>query len=110
MVFDMAASQAARDAGMEQAKAPQWWKDMAQRAIYLTASTKHLLVVDDVWANMPPVEAYPGPGPSSLRAMGAQMTAAARSGLIRRTDRVYRTSRVSAHRTPVTVWESLIRE
>ncbi len=94
----------ARDLGMGVANeyAHEAWKLAADRAIEACAEVNEYFISDDVHPLIPDdFQTH------NLRALGARMKAAQACGLITPTGYT-RTSRTSAHRTPVTRWRSLI--
>ncbi len=94
----------ARDLGMgvANAYAHAAWKLAADRAIEACAGVNEYFISDDVHPFIPNDFRT-----HNLRALGPRLLAAQRVGLI--TPAGYtRTSRTSAHRTPVTRWRSLI--
>jgi hypothetical protein len=105
LAFDFGAAEQARDRSLEQVEdhANHEWKDAALEAVYQTAREQPYLIVDDVWRRMTlEVETH------DLRAMGPVMLRAASLGYIAPTQRYELSERVSAHRNPRRVWESLI--
>jgi hypothetical protein len=105
LAFDFEAAADARDRSLEQVTdhANHQWKDAALEAVYQTAREQPYLIVDDVWRRITlTVETH------DLRAMGPVMLRAATLGCIAPTQRYQLSERVSAHRNPRRVWESLI--
>jgi hypothetical protein len=80
------------------------WKAAATAIVRHLAETNREFTADSVWAEL---EAL-GFTTREHRAMGAVMRAAAMDNLIVKTDRVVPTTRPSANRRPVAVWQSLI--
>jgi hypothetical protein len=80
------------------------WKAAATAIVRHLAETKREFTADSVWAEL---EAL-GFTTREHRAMGAVMRAAAMDNLILKTDRVVPTTRPSANRRPVAVWQSLV--
>jgi hypothetical protein len=84
---------------------PEWW-EVAVTAVYSLASRHRALTTDQVWQLLDPGEVTT----HERRALGAVMRATARAGLIAPTDRYVPSERPQAHRRPVRVWRSLLRE
>lgn len=103
--LDAAASLAGRARGLAAADdaADEAWKAHADRIVEHLARSQATLTSDDVWAGGLP----PNPAGSST-ALGARFVAAARAGLIFRTDTVRRTEQVRSHGSPMTVWRSRV--
>lgn len=100
---DKVASAIQRDRAIDRvARSTGEWQVDALAAIRSLAAQNSEFTTDDVWRSLgrdPDVEG---------RAMGAAMRAAAKLGLIRRTDRTKKSHRVACHRRDLRVWESLI--
>lgn len=94
----------ARDLALAQVEqnARQDWLAAAATAVAMLSMFETEFTSDDVWECLAEVEA-----PAEPRALGAVMVAAARSGLIEKTDRVRNSVRVECHARPVAVWRSL---
>lgn len=103
--LDAAASQAARSRGIDAADvaALDQWKAEADEILARLARDRATVTSDDVWA----AGLRPNPSGSST-ALGARFVAAARAGLILKTDRVRQTAQVRSHGSPMTVWQSLM--
>jgi len=74
------------------------------KTIIKLAKERDTLTTDDVWAALPKNATTPEP-----RAMGGIMVECARAGVIKRTDRVVKSTREVCHRRPIAVWESLVK-
>ena len=100
---DKRASAVARDKAIGRVeRATGEWQVDALAAIRAVAYANTELTTDDVWKALgrnPDVEG---------RAMGAAMRAAAKLGLVRRTDRTKKSHRVACHRRDLRVWESKV--
>jgi hypothetical protein len=100
---DRRESAQARDRGIDRAaRASGEWQVDAIAAIRLVAASRSVLTTDDVWRALgrdPGVEG---------RAMGAAMRAAAKLGLVERTDRTRKSERVACHRRDLRLWHSRI--
>jgi len=100
---DKRESAQARDTAIERVErgSGEWQVD-ALAAIRAVAAAQPEVTTDDVWRALgrdPDVEG---------RAMGAAMRAAAKLGLVQRTDRTTKSLRVACHRRDLRVWRSLI--
>lgn len=80
------------------------WKDEAEKIVEFLAERNATFTTDDVWRLLAETKAET----HEHRAMGAVMRAAARNGIIEKTDRVVPTLRACANRRPVAVWSSLV--
>ena len=80
------------------------WKAAAIAVVRHLATTKSEFTADEVWAELDSL----GFTTREHRAMGAVMRQAAVDELIVKTDRVVPTTRPSANRRPVAVWQSLL--
>jgi hypothetical protein len=93
----------ARDVAIERvARGSGEWQVDALAAIRSLAAAQPSLTTDDVWRTLgrdPDVEG---------RAMGAAMRAAAKLGLVRKTERTTKSHRVACHRRDLRVWRSLL--
>lgn len=100
---DKRESAKARDEGIERvARGSGEWQVEALVAIRSVAATQAEVTTDDVWRKLgrdPDIEG---------RAMGAAMRAAAKLGLVVRTDRTMKSHRIACHRRDLRVWRSLI--
>jgi hypothetical protein len=100
---DKRAGAQARDASIAQVERGSGeWQIEALVAIRAVAAAQTEVTTDDVWRTLgrdPDVEG---------RAMGAAMRAAAKLGLVERTDRTVKSLRVACHRRDLRVWRSRI--
>jgi hypothetical protein len=100
---DRRESAQARDRGIERvARGSGEWQVDALVAIRAVAVAQPEVTTDDVWRALgrsPDIEG---------RAMGAAMRAAAKLGLVQRTERTAKSQRVACHRRDLRVWRSLI--
>jgi hypothetical protein len=80
------------------------WMAAAHTAVALLAMNCDEFTTDEMWAALREVDATHEP-----RAMGAVMRAAARHGLIVKTDRVRNSVRPECHARPVAIWRSLVQ-
>lgn len=103
-VFDQA--ERLKQAGMEAAYqyADLSWKDIAAKALMQVAQTKAEFTTDDMWE----IINETGIVTSENRAMGAIMQSASRAGMIKATGYFLPSKRVSKHKSPTRVWQSLI--
>lgn len=102
-IFDSGAAVNATDEAIERVadNADVEWRARALEAVRRVALRKQTFIVDEVWAEL-------GEEPAEPRAMGAVMRAAAKAGLIVGTKEWHASERVTAHRNPRKVWQSLI--
>lgn len=102
------AGERARDEALVRvdAHADDDWKREAREAVLHAATHRAEFTTDYIWWLLDQRGATP---PHEPRAMGAVMRAAAREGLIVKTDRVHDSVRPASHRRPVAVWSSLIK-
>lgn len=77
------------------------WRKAADKAIRKVAETHRSFTADDVWATGLPK-------PREPRALGPELAAAERFGIIAATKRFRLTAQASRHRAPVRVWRSKI--
>jgi hypothetical protein len=103
--YETEQAEAARDDAIAQveANADRNWMVAAQAAVAVLAMTHDEFTTDDMWAALREVD-----GTHEPRAMGAVMRAAARRGLIVKTDRVVNSRRAECHARPVAIWRSLL--
>lgn len=103
-VFDQA--ERLKQQGMEAAYqyADLDWKQIASKALMQCAQTKPEFTTDDMWA----IINETGVVTSENRAMGAIMQSASRAGMIKATGYFLPSKRVSKHKSPTRVWQSLI--
>lgn len=103
-VFDQA--ERLKQQGMEAAYqyADLDWKKIASDALRKCAETKPEFTTDDMWE----IINQTGIVTSENRAMGAIMQSAARAGIITSTGYFLPSKRVSKHKSPTRVWQSLI--
>lgn len=103
-IFDQA--ERLKQSGMEAAYqyADLDWKQIASKALRQCAETKAEFTTDDMWA----IINETGIVTSENRAMGAIMQSASRSGMIKATGYFLPSKRVSKHKSPTRVWQSLI--
>ena len=105
--FDSVRSTEARNDGMGRVEdnAPQLWKDVALDAVYQAARANRRFIVDAVWRYMPnDIHTH------DLRAMGPVMRRAIKAGWIAPTTDYINSNRVTAHKNPRRIWQSLITE
>jgi hypothetical protein len=102
-LFDAKASEEARDEGRDRALrgASDMDKALFYEAILTTAQRMSELTTDDVCRLMPEDTPW---GTWT----GGLMTAAAKAGVIQKTDRVRKSVMVSCHARPKAIWRSLI--
>jgi hypothetical protein len=102
-IFDTAAALAATDEAIERAgdHADGNWSARALEAVRRVALRKSTFIVDEVWHEL-------GEEPAEPRAMGAVMRRAADAGIIIATADWQASERVTAHRNPRKIWQSLI--
>lgn len=103
-VFDQA--ERLKQQGMEAAYqyADMDWKKIASDALRKCAETKPEFTTDDMWE----IINQTGIVTSENRAMGAIMQSASRGGMIKATGYFLPSKRVSKHKSPTRVWQSLI--
>lgn len=103
-VFDQA--ERLKQQGMEAAYqyADLDWKKIASDALRKCAETKPEFTTDDMWE----IINQTGVVTSENRAMGAIMQSASRAGIIKSTGYFLPSKRVSKHKSPTRVWQSLI--
>lgn len=102
-VYDETLGAVARDLGILRVEtATPDWQERAVAAIQKLVATMPQLTTDDVWTELGREEGLEG------RAMGAAMRTAVRKGLIERTERTVKSSRVACHRRDLRVWRSLV--
>lgn len=87
--------------------ADEAWLASAREAVLVTARAVEEFTTDRVWWQL---DRWGVPPPREPRAMGAVMRGAVAAGVVRGTDRVVKTSRPEAHKRPIPVWRSLVRE
>lgn len=81
------------------------WKVDADYAISRLATRQETITADDVWDVLDDL----GSGdPPEKRAIGPRFNAAARDGIIERTERTRKSRHPSRHKGDVRVWRSLI--
>lgn len=104
-LFDAAKAEAAKLDALQrvQEHAEPDWAERALKAVEACAKANATFIVDDVWAFLDASDV-----PHEPRAMGAVMRAAQRAGLIAPTDVFRPSDRVTCHKNPRRVWESLI--
>lgn len=105
--YDWTKAAAARDEALQRVDehADQDWKREARDAVLHAAAHRAEFTSDYIWWLLQQRGVMP---PHEPRALGAIMRAAAREGLIQRSDRVVESVRVANHRRPVAVWRSLV--
>lgn len=103
-LFDQVKAEEAKQDGMARAEAhaDTEWQNMALLAVQYVALSKRTFIVDEVWQYIPS-----NLHTHNLRAMGPVMKRAQKLGWIEPCGHAT-TSRVSAHGTPVTLWQSKI--
>ena len=103
--FDPVRSAQARDEALVRVdrNAHEEWKDAALEAVYQAARVNRKFIVDEVWRYMPS-----SVNTHDLRAMGPVMRRAIKAGWISSTDEYINSSRVTAHKNPRRIWQSLI--
>jgi hypothetical protein len=103
--YETEQAEAARDEAIAQveANADLNWMAAAHTAVVLLAINCDEFSTDEMWEALREVEPTHEP-----RAMGAVMRAAARHGLIVKTDRVRNSVRPECHARPVAIWRSLV--
>jgi len=104
-LFDPESARAARDDAMSRVDehAPDAWKIEADAAIVWLARTRAEFTTDDVWQYLADGDV---PMPPEPRALGPRMLAAAKRGVVGRTDRVVTCKRPERHGAPIRVWSS----
>src|SRR3954469_13500565 len=103
--FNLELGEAARNEGMNRAEAgaSEEWKSEAREIAVKIAKGQAELTSDDIWkAGLRE--------PQEPRALGPVMSGLARDGMIRKSGRFIKTTRVSRHATDIAVWISLIKE
>lgn len=102
-IFDAGAATLQREAAIDrvEANADSEWADRALDAVRAVARRKATFIVDEVWQEL-------GEEPKEPRAMGAVIRRAASEGVIVATPKYEPSERVTAHRNPRRVWQSLI--
>lgn len=102
-IFDSGAAAVATEDAIDRvdAHADPEWSNRALEAVRRVALRKSSFIVDEVWHEL-------GEEPVEPRAMGPVMRRAAAKGLIARTERYQESERVTAHRNPRRIWQSLI--
>lgn len=103
-IFDQA--ERLKQSGMEAAYqyADLDWKQIASKALRQCAETKAEFTTDDMWE----IINNTGVVTSENRAMGSIMQSASRAGMIKATGYFLPSKRVSKHKSPTRVWQSLI--
>ncbi len=103
-IFDQA--ERLKQQGMEAAYqyADLDWKQIATKALMQCAQTKSEFTTDDMWE----IINATGVVTSENRAMGSIMQSASRSGMIKATGYFLPSKRISKHKSPTRVWQSLI--
>ncbi len=103
MQFNLAQARHNRDVAMERAGHNHaQWMATAKWTLIVIAKTHGEFTTDALWKlGLPPC-------PGTNRAIGPVMMAAAKAGIIERTNRTEQTSRVTNHARPLTVWRSKI--
>lgn len=103
-IFDQA--ERLKQQGMEAAYqyADLDWKQIASKALRQVAETKAEFTTDDMWE----IINATGVVTSENRAMGSIMQSASRAGMIKATGYFLPSKRVSKHKSPTRVWQSLI--
>ena len=104
--YETEQAEAARDEAIARVEhnADRNWMVAAQTAVAFLAMTCDEFTTDEMWEALREVDATHEP-----RAMGAVMRAAARRGLVVKTDRVRNSVRPECHARPVAVWRSLVQ-
>ena len=92
---------------VELAADPEWMR-CAISAVRATASSNGTLTTDDVWETLRRV--YPHVETHEYRALGAVMRIASRHGWIKPSGTYRPTRRKEAHKRPIAVWFSCIKE
>lgn len=102
--FDQRAAIEARDAAIDQVgtNAGDDWTKRAESVLRDVATLKRELTTDDLR-----IAGLDDP-PNDPRAFGALMRNGALNLIIARTDRTINSNRVTSHRRPLRVWQSLI--
>lgn len=103
-IFDQA--ERAKQQGMEAAYqyADLDWKQIASKALRQCAETMPEFTTDDMWELINKT----GITTSENRAMGAIMQSASRAGMIKATPHFIPSKRLSKHKSPTRLWQSLI--
>jgi hypothetical protein len=97
--LDENTSKKKRDRAVAAVRSPDWFKEKAREAIEWCADHHKEFTTDQVWQRFGYL-----PEGFSLRALGAVMIAAAKDGVIVRTDRVRTTQMKNKHARPLQVW------
>ena len=102
-LFDPAAARERRDEAMTRVDdhAPDDWKTAADAGIRYLARSRVEFTTDDVWQHLAERDV---PMPPEPRALGPRMMAAAKAGVVSRTDRVVPCKRPERHGAPIRVW------
>lgn len=107
-LFDRDEGERLKEEGMERVRLQPGGSEferIAYRAVESCARSYAEFTTDDVRALL---ERWGTPDPSNPKILGPVMLRAARARLIRRTDRVIKSSWKLNHRRPVTVWRSCL--
>ena len=103
-LYDIAAGEASRDAGMALALSAEINSERIFKAVYSCALLFHEFTSDAVWLMLG--------GPLALvehpNAIGASFNRAAIQNIIQATGRVKKSQRPAAHRRNLQVWKSLV--
>lgn len=91
-----------------EANADRSWYALSRAAVIYVAERHEEFTTDAVWERLADCDV--DLDTHEHRAMGGVMRAALRDGIIERTDRTRQSTRPSAHRRPMRVWRSALRE